>query len=213
MATNKRILYFLVALVIILPVITGVLVWHFMPKCNDDKPRSDEVKISSPASVSTALPTDHTELHIVPTGTTAAPFEDGPWKELRLPRTVIPVHYEITLYPDFYDNNAWFYGNETVEIDVRQPTRHVMIHVNYLNITRTSLEDDSGNSVEINRTFEYKPNQFLVIETKEMLHQSQRVKLSISFDGSLTRSIVGLYKSVYTNSLTGERRYLISFSL
>ena len=209
MTSNKRILFVLVALVIILPVITGILVWYFTPKCDSDKPKGNEFFMTSRVPVSTAAPFDRTELHIVPKGTTAAPFEDGPWKELRLPRTVIPVHYEITLHPDFYGNNAWFYGKETIEIDVIESTCHILIHINYLNITMTSLEDSNGNAIEISRTFEYKPNQFLVIETKEMLQQGQRVKLRISFDGSLTRSIVGLYKSVYTNSLTGEKRYSI----
>ena len=206
MATNKRIIFFFVALVITLPVITGVLVWYFVSKCDADRPRRDDLKMTSPLPISTAF--NRTGL---PKGTIAPPFEDGPWKELRLPRSVIPMHYEITLYPDFYGNNAWFYGNETVNIDIIEATRHIMIHINYLNITGTSLEDGSGRSIEINRTFEYKPNQFLVIETKEMLRQGQKVKLKISFDGSLTRSIVGLYKSVYTNSLTGERRYIIIY--
>ena len=151
----------------------------------------------------TTQPTDQPS---TPALTTAVPFEDGPWKDLRLPRSVIPVHYDIMLYPDFYGDNAWFYGNETIEIDIREPANHILVHVNYLNITKTSLEDSNGNSIEINRTFEFKPNQFLVIETKEALQVNQSVKLSISFDGSLSRDIVGFYKSVYLNSQTKEMR-------
>ena len=195
MSTNRRLLYFLVALLIILPVLTGVLVWYFMPKCDKEQSSTAEVKL-----------TTQTPEYTSTFGTTPASFEDGPWKELRLSRNVIPVHYAITLYPDFYGDNAWFYGNETIEIDIKGQTKYILIHINYLNITSARVEDNNGTSVEINRTFEYKPNQFLVIETKTPLAVNKKVFVQIQFDGSLTRSIVGLYKSVYTNSLTKERR-------
>ena len=203
MSTNRRILYFLVALMVILPVITGVLVWHFMPKCDKDQSSTAQKQgVTSGTQSSTGSTTETTS----PPGTTPDSFEDGPWKILRLPRTVLPVHYDIILYPDFYGDSAWFYGNETIEIDINGETKHILIHINFLNITNTSLEDENGNSIAINRTFEYKPNQFLVIETKEMIPRNRTVWLKIQFDGSLTRSIVGLYKSVYVNSLTKQRR-------
>ena len=203
MSTNRRILYFLVALMVILPVITGVLVWHFMPKCDKDQSSTaQEQGVTSGTQSSSGSTTETTS----PPGTTPDSFEDGPWKILRLPRTVLPVHYDIILYPDFYGDSAWFYGNETIEIDISGETKHILIHINFLNITNTSLEDENGSSIVINRTFEYKPNQFLVIETKEMIPRNRTVWLKIQFDGSLTRSIVGLYKSVYVNSLTKQRR-------
>ena len=202
MSTNRRVIYFLVVLLIVLPILTGVLVWHFMPKCDKDDSRAGQLKLTTEAPAHT-----DTSTHSDTLGTTTVPFEDGPWKDLRLPRTVIPVHYVITLYPDFYGDNAWFYGNETVEIDIKEETKHILIHVNFLNITSTRLEDDDGNSLDIHRTFEYKPNQFLVVETTSPIPANKTVYLHIQFDGSLTRSIVGLYKSVYTNSLTKEKRY------
>lgn len=196
MSFNKRILYMLVALLVVLLVLTGLLIWKFTQKCDEDHSNTAHLEM-------TTQPTDQPS---TPAWTTAVPFEDGPWKDLRLPRSVIPVHYDIMLYPDFYGDKGWFYGNETIEIDIREPANHILVHVNYLNITKTSLEDSNGNSIEINRTFEFKPNQFLVIETKEALQVNQSVKLSISFDGSLSRDIVGFYKSVYLNSQTKEMR-------
>lgn len=51
---------------------------------------------------------------------------------LHLPKYTVPIHYDLTLYPDFYGDNSEFYGNVTIEIDVKQATQYLMVHIKYL---------------------------------------------------------------------------------
>lgn len=193
MNVNRRCLYFFIFLFLALPVVVGVLVWYFIPKCDGSDPSSE--KISGDGSTTPPVPT------------TPGFSETEPWKNLRLPRYIVPLHYDLTLYPDFYGDNGWFYGNVTVEIKINKDTDYVLIHFNYLNITKTELrENDTNNQIGIKRTFAYAENQFWVIETAVTLRQGASVKLSLQFDGSLTKAIVGFYKSSYVNSQTGQTR-------
>ena len=57
----------------------------------------------------------------------------APWTNLYLPKYTIPIHYDLTLYPDFYGDHAEFYGNVTIEIDVKQATQYLLVHIKYLN--------------------------------------------------------------------------------
>ncbi|XP_067672727.1 glutamyl aminopeptidase-like [Haliotis asinina] len=192
---NRRCLYFLIFLLLVLPVVVGVLVWYFIPKCDQSDPSSE--KITGDGSTTSSIPT------------TPGFSETEPWKNLRLPRYIVPLHYDLTLYPDFYEDNGWFYGNVTIEIKINKDTDYVLIHFNYLNITKTELRENStGNQIGIKRTFAYAENQFWVIETAVTLREGASVKLSLQFDGSLTRAIVGFYKSSYVNSATGQKRNL-----
>ncbi|XP_048762432.2 glutamyl aminopeptidase-like [Ostrea edulis] len=201
--TNKRLVYFLVFLVVVIPILVGVLVWHFTNKnCENSLPVVNGDSDANSGNELTIQPST--------TQTTTPRFsETEPWKNLRLPRYVMPVHYFITLFPDIYNGNGWFYGNESVEIEISKDTKYILIHINYLNITSTSLRRKNDSSrIEIKEHFHYEPNQFWVIETREILLQGRNVILDLSFDGSLTRAIVGFYKSKYVNSITGETRYL-----
>ncbi|KAH3860698.1 hypothetical protein DPMN_023616 [Dreissena polymorpha] len=197
---NKRLFYFLIFLVIAVPVIVGVVVWKLTDNaCTGSQNGS------------------HGEGMPILGGTTSGPDVTSsnppdvviqePWKNLRLPKHVKPIHYDITLYPDFYNNNGWFYGNETVELNVTQATNVILIHTNYMNVTRTTLQKADGASIAISRTFWYPANQFWVVQTMEPMHVGI-VLLRLQFDGSLTRAIVGFYKSTY--KIGTEERHLAS---
>ncbi|KAH3863357.1 glutamyl aminopeptidase-like [Dreissena polymorpha] len=210
MAANKRLVYFLVFLVIALPVITGILVWKLLPGCDDKTNTAESGRAGSQVqptasgvqTVPTSAPLQTTNSTLSGKLTTP-PFEDGPWKTLRLPGTVLPVHYNLTMFPDFYDNASTFYGNVSIELQVKEATQLFMVHVLFLDIAQTKLLDGPfGNAISIKRTFEYKPNQFWVVETTKPILANSTVYLDIQFSGSLNRSIVGFYKSTYINSIT-----------
>lgn len=197
--TNKRLFFILCVLLIILPVVVGVLVWNFT-KCEaDDSHNNEGITESNRGGEGTTTDT--------PVVSTTHP-EWEIWKNLRLPDYIKPVHYDITLYPDFYEEDkGWFYGNETVEIKISRNTSYILIHINYLNVTRTELFDNvTGDSIPIQDSFHYEPNQFWVIKTKTPVENGTVVNLVLSFDGSLTRTIVGFYKSTYTDSKSGAKR-------
>lgn len=208
-STNKRIFVCLVVLVIVLPIITGILVWQLLPGCDDADESAGGKSGASGGQQTTTVPVSKKTTAGPGSQTTTEPFEDGPWKTLRLPTDkYIPTHYDLTLFPDFYDNETTFYGNVSIEIKIRQDTSTIMVHVLYLDILSIELKTDKEGDIEIARNFSYPPNQFFVVETKQNLKSGAKVFLNIEFRGSLTRSIVGFYKSIYTNSETKQDRYV-----
>lgn len=200
---DKRCCYFLAFLMVALPVVVGVVVWHLTQSACDSS--EDSVGGTNAPQVDGSAPTCPTlpgVTTVAPKSTTPEYNENEPWKNLRLPHDVMPIHYDITLYPDFYGNNGWFYGNETAELNVTKPTKVILIHTNYMNVTRTKLNYADGREIAIENTFWYEENQFWVVQTSALV-QVSLVHLHLQFDGSLTRAIVGFYKSSYTNSVTG----------
>ncbi|CAG5136569.1 unnamed protein product, partial [Candidula unifasciata] len=138
-------------------------------------------------------------------------IEAKPWLSLRMLRHVLPVHYDIVMYPDFYEDHGDFYGNETIELQVLKATKYFLVHIHtaYLNITQTALVDNStGHQIDIVRTFYYSPNEFFVIEAARPVDEA--VRLVLGFQGSLTKAIMGIYKSTYYNTQTKVERQMVS---
>ncbi|KAK3089893.1 hypothetical protein FSP39_007417 [Pinctada imbricata] len=198
---NKRVLYACVFLMLALPVLVGILAWHITK--NDCDAKLKNYQSSSAANTGDEMTTQSSEV------TTRTPSPDEPWLNLRLSRDLLPIHYDLTLYPNFYGNNGVFEGNETVELEVKVATRFVLIHINFLNISHTSLRfKDNSQSISFKTPWFYEENQYWVIECDQTIVGGSVLLLDLSFTGSLTRAIVGFYKSTYVNSITKEESHL-----
>ena len=138
----------------------------------------------------------------------AKPPLTEPWElDYRLPNDTLPLHYEIYLHPDLIKGT--FTGKVDVLLNVTKPRDFIVIHSKYLSITKTLLrEGDGTNGQEISfaEAFEYAPNEFWVIKLRSQI-QLGLYTLHLEFDGSLTKDIVGFYKSSYYDSDTNQMRY------
>ncbi|MPC77823.1 Glutamyl aminopeptidase [Portunus trituberculatus] len=138
------------------------------------------------------------------TTTDTAPKE--PWeKEYRIPRTTLPYHYDLYLHPNMEQGD--FTGKVTLLIGVTAPITYLVTHVKKLNVTSTVLVRRGGGGeeeVEVERSFEYAPNEFWVVVPDHVLLPGN-YSLTLEFAGTLTGSIVGFYRSTYTNA-AGEKR-------
>jgi len=78
--------------------------------------------------------------------TTAAPGPTTPgsevWWNVRLPKNIVPKHYDVRLYIDL--ENSEFFGNVAIRVNVLSSTENVLVHVNKMNITSASVEKASG---------------------------------------------------------------------
>ena len=155
-------------------------------------------------SSTTALPTETTAPSTEAT-TTGNPAE-YPWLDGFLPSYQKPLHYDLWMYPDFYNDGNTFYGNETIHIEILNNTRYLIVHIKAMTITSTNVLHENGTPLEISRTFEYSENQYWVVETVNEIPSGSTVMLQLHFTGSLVNGIVGYYKSNYTNSKTGQKR-------
>jgi glutamyl aminopeptidase len=127
--------------------------------------------------------------------------------EYRIPQSTQPLHYDVYLFPDLEKDT--FSGRVAIDIEVSGPPREFLVlHTKYLEITKTKLvATESGEEVDLAESFEYKPNEFWVVRTKQNIPSGLIYTLFLEFNGKLVgNGILGFYKSVYVDPKTGETR-------
>lgn len=69
----------------------------------------------------------------------------GPWeRDVRLPRSIVPSHYDLHLYVD--PNKNVFSGHEIITIDLTEDNvKNILVHSSGLNITDASVSN-KGNT-------------------------------------------------------------------
>ena len=119
-----------------------------------------------------------------------------------LPGEVAPKRYDLTLKPDL--RRFTFDGSESVDVEVKAPTRRVVLHATELEIHSAALERDGVSrepeSIEANE--EEETVAFVFSEPLE----PGPARLDIEFTGQLNDRMHGFYRSVY--HVDGEERIM-----
>jgi len=118
------------------------------------------------------------------------PSNKNVWENVRLPSSVTPIHYRITLQP----NMDTFYVNGTSEIEasVNEETDYIILHVKDITVDTISVD---GNSVK--KKFDYGENDFHVIQINGRL-QKGALMIRLTYHYMLTANeLVGFYNSSY----------------
>ncbi|XP_039517984.1 leucyl-cystinyl aminopeptidase-like [Pimephales promelas] len=121
-----------------------------------------------------------------------------PWTELRLPSSVHPVHYDISLHPDL--KNMTFKGSVSIKVKVLHETKIIVLHSSDMNITKATFQD------EVVHVLEYKPWQQIAIKFPEDLKKGLYV-LNINYTANFSNSYDGFYNSSYVD-INGTKRVL-----
>uniref|UniRef100_A0A3B3Q832 Aminopeptidase n=1 Tax=Paramormyrops kingsleyae TaxID=1676925 RepID=A0A3B3Q832_9TELE len=138
--------------------------------------------------------------------TSAAPSNE-PWDKYRLPDTLMPEYYNITLWPRLQRNESGifiFTGKSFVVFKCLQATNLILIHSNKLNYTKfdehhaTLTGIDDPNPPTINTTWLKLETQFLVIQLKGNLLHGKSYRLDTEFVGELADDLGGFYRSEYS---------------
>ncbi|XP_049578753.1 aminopeptidase N-like [Syngnathus scovelli] len=143
----------------------------------------------------------------------------APWDRYRLPTSLIPLSYNITLWPRLSpdpDSGLFiFTGTSTVEFECAIETDLVLIHSNKLNYT--VLENKhiarlhaSGNGYvpSIRSTWLQPKTQYMVVQLNDILTKDETYLLHTEFTGELADDLAGLYRSEYVED--GARRIIAS---
>ncbi|XP_069101890.1 uncharacterized protein [Argopecten irradians] len=124
-------------------------------------------------------------------------------QDVRLPRSVKPSHYDVTLKPLMYGTDPstfTFFGSVQIHVDCLMDTDNITLHVNKLNISENSVvvreEELPRTEIDVTRIGYDLKRQFLIIYTK--LSAGQKYTVTIGFDGPLKDDMTGLYLSYYT---------------
>ena len=130
--------------------------------------------------------------------------DQEPWKNVRLPRAIIPEVYQISLtvnLPDSFDVQ----GEVNITATTTTKTKYILIHAKDMNITRTHVIQ-GGNEIALKKTFFYSENDFYVIELSKAL-KTAPLSIHLVFNYTLRDNLVGFYRSSYVTS-TNETRHL-----
>lgn len=154
-----------------------------------------------------ALPTTtgpHTTTTPEPNTTPFTPKE--PWQRYRLPNSLTPVSYNVTLWPRLEpngDNMYIFTGDSKVVFKCVWETDLILIHSNKLNLTTFEGHHavlrglDGATAPSLKKTWLEDPTQYLVVQLNSQLSAGSIYELYTEFVGELADDLEGFYRSEY----------------
>ncbi|MCA9804604.1 MAG: M1 family metallopeptidase [Cyanobacteria bacterium HKST-UBA02] len=120
--------------------------------------------------------------------------------EIRLPRNVVPSHYDLTFRPDL--TAFTFSGEEVVDIEVLEPTGTIKLNVKELKLKKVFVVSADGTRLDGKVTVDEKA-EIATITFAGILGAGQW-KFHATFDGVLNDKLKGFYRSHWTDE-AGEK--------
>ena len=124
---------------------------------------------------------------------------DNPY---RLPRTVVPSRYDLTLAPDL--DAATFAGEETVTVEVVTPTAEVVLNALEIEIDAATIQvEGEDRPLAATVTLDPKTERATLAFPAEL--PAGPASLHLRFRGILNDKLVGFYRSTYTDDRGAPR--------
>ncbi|NWI91791.1 AMPE aminopeptidase, partial [Pitta sordida] len=176
--------------VVVVGLAVGLGVGLSRPKCQQspDQPATDKPTTDQPPPPMGPCP----------------PKEDetGEWRHFRLPSYVKPVHYDLEIKPEM--ERDIYSGTVSISIALEKPTSYLWLHLRETKITEMpTLQKSSGQQIALNECFEYKPQEYIVMKAAAELpvaNETDLYILTLKFQGWLNGSLVGFYRTTYTEN-------------
>ncbi|XP_055980688.1 aminopeptidase Q [Sorex fumeus] len=167
----------------------------------------------------------------VPISTTAEPEDGqvprtsrppGPWDQMRLPPWLVPLHYELELWPqllpdDLSEAALRFTGRVNITVRCTEATARLLLHSFSLDCQDAEVRgplspgkrESAGGRVQVTESWFAPDMQYLVLELGEALQPGRLYRVHLSFSGAVNVDArEGLFLNVYTDQ--GERRALLA---
>jgi puromycin-sensitive aminopeptidase len=117
----------------------------------------------------------------------------------RLPRTVVPHRYDLTLEPDM--GAATFSGSETIAVEVAAPTTEVVLNAVEIDIDE-AVVDIGGDRIFASVALDDKAERATL--TFDRVLPAGEATLELRFRGVLNDRLVGFYRSTFTDDAGAE---------
>uniref|UniRef100_A0A452HFC5 Thyrotropin-releasing hormone-degrading ectoenzyme n=1 Tax=Gopherus agassizii TaxID=38772 RepID=A0A452HFC5_9SAUR len=128
-----------------------------------------------------------------------------PWTQLRLPRHLRPLHYNLML--SAFMENFTFCGEVNVQIECLNASRYIVLHAHRVHIEAVQVaEDKLSGAVRVSSFFLYPQNQVFVVVLNRSLEAQRSYNLKIIYSALIENELLGFFRSSYV--LHGERRFL-----
>lgn len=134
----------------------------------------------------------------LPIATNGQPF---PWDRMRLPKTISPLLYDLTIHPNL--TTLDFTGVVRIQLDVHEDTKTIILHAKQMQISGVLLLAPEG--VKHLQVLEYPRYHQLALQSDSVLTKGRKYEVQLQFAANLSDSFHGFYKSSYRTG-SGEVR-------
>ncbi|XP_068577020.1 endoplasmic reticulum aminopeptidase 1b [Cebidichthys violaceus] len=155
--------------------------------------------VSFPPSSGAQLPNQAKD---APLATNGQPF---PWDRMRLPKTIYPFHYDLSIHPNL--TTLDFTGVVRIQLDVHEDTSTIVLHAKQMRISNVRLLAPEG--ARPLRVLECPRFHQLALLSDSVLSKGRRYEVQLEFAANFSDSFHGFYKSTYRTS-SGEVRVVAS---
>ncbi|KAK3928579.1 Aminopeptidase N [Frankliniella fusca] len=133
-------------------------------------------------------------------------------KEYRLPRNVMPEHYDIRVDINIGDGGKFdFEGHVDILLQATEPTNQIRLHSAELQVEAVQLVEAEGGqavSVSVESQALVTEQEQLRVELGDKLVPHKKYILKAPFKGKLGDDLHGLYRSSYMDEATNTTRWL-----
>uniref|UniRef100_A0A8C4WJP9 Aminopeptidase n=1 Tax=Gopherus evgoodei TaxID=1825980 RepID=A0A8C4WJP9_9SAUR len=145
----------------------------------------------------------------------------GVWDNPRLPRALLPLHYELRLWPRVSPGQPGpfvFSGQVNITVRCAQDTATVLLHSSELELWGAAVRGPllegpggGGSSIEVAELWLEERQEYAVLGLRRSLRAGGRYVLQLSFRGPLSEDLDGLFLTRYTDQ--GQSSMLIASQL
>jgi aminopeptidase 2 len=125
-------------------------------------------------------------------------------EEYRLPKTVKPEFYQITLTPDFDGFN--FTGTVDITTTAISDTKNISLHYDSITVNNVTVTGSDGADIFVSHNYTEDTDIFTITLSTE-LKIGENYTIHIDYTGILHDDMAGFYRSSYITA-DGEQRYI-----
>ncbi|CEJ55612.1 Aminopeptidase 2 [Penicillium brasilianum] len=123
-----------------------------------------------------------------------------------LPTNVKPLHYDLTLEPDF--ETFKYNGTVTIDLQVNEDTDFVSLNSNEIDIHNATVRSNGAVIESKPEIIVNKDTQVATVQFKQALSAGADAQLTLTFTGILNDNMAGFYRSSYKKD--GKTEYIAS---
>uniref|UniRef100_A0A3P8V2C3 Aminopeptidase n=1 Tax=Cynoglossus semilaevis TaxID=244447 RepID=A0A3P8V2C3_CYNSE len=129
-----------------------------------------------------------------------------PWRNVRLPGSIRPRHYDLRLV--VHMDNFTFSGEVSIELECVNATRFIVLHADRGGGAGGGRPNNppGGGVLRVHRHFTHAANQMYVVVLHREMKPMRTYRLNVSYDAAIEDELLGFFRSSYMQNR--EKHYL-----
>lgn len=133
-------------------------------------------------------------------GTFAAPILPAAEEDsFRLPKSVVPLSYDISLTTNVHNGARAFTGNVKINVEIKEATEKITLHNRGLVPRSVTVKKTVGGAdVDVGQSADAGKEFLIIVSAGEPFQPEDLYTIDIDFTGQLQLGTSGFYRSSYT---------------